>query len=85
MFDSAEIANFTAEEKTKYEQDMTTERDIQNYIDYAREQGEAKGRAEGKQEALMEIVKRMAGLQMEPSIIAAATGLSVDEVSLLLP
>ena len=88
LFDSAEIANFTAEEKTKYEQDMTTERDIQNYINYAREQGEekgrAEGRAEGKQEAFLEIVKRMADLQMKPSLIVAATGLSEEEVSQLL-
>ena len=39
LFESAEIAKFTAQEKTKYENDMTTERDIRNQIATAREQG----------------------------------------------
>ena len=46
LFDSAEITNFTPEEKAKYQQDMTTERDIRNYITYAREEGKAEGREE---------------------------------------
>ena len=58
LFDSAEITNFTPEEKAKYQQDMTTERDIRNYITYAREEGKeeglAKGRAEGKAEGKAE-------------------------------
>lgn len=39
LFDSAEIANFTPEEKEKYDLDMRTERDFQNQLDYAREKG----------------------------------------------
>ena len=37
LFESAEITNFAPEEKSKYEKDMTTERDIRNYISYARD------------------------------------------------
>ena len=43
LFDSAEIATFTPEEKAKYQQDMTTERDIRNQIAYAEEKGLEKG------------------------------------------
>ena len=39
LFDSAEIAKFTAQEKIKYEYDMTTERDIRNQIAYAYDKG----------------------------------------------
>ena len=46
LFDSAEIAKFTAEEKVKYEYDMTTERDIRNQIAYSREEGREEGREE---------------------------------------
>ena len=46
LFDSAEITNFTPEEKAKYQQDMTTERDIRNFITFAREEGMEKGREE---------------------------------------
>ena len=43
LFDSAEIATFTPQEKIKYEYDMTTERDIRNQIAYAEEKGMEKG------------------------------------------
>ena len=33
-------------EKAKYQQDMTTERDIRNFITFAREEGMEKGREE---------------------------------------
>ena len=52
LFDSAEIAKFTAEEKVKYEYDMTTERDIRNQIAYSREEGRVEGREEGLAEGL---------------------------------
>ena len=64
LFDSAEITNFTPEEKAKYQQDMTTERDIRNYITYAREEGKeeglAEGRAEGKAEGREETLRIVA-------------------------
>ena len=47
LFKTAEIANFTPEERIKYENDMTTERDIQNYISYAREKGLEEGMEKG--------------------------------------
>ena len=50
LFNSAEIAKFTPEEKIKYEFDMTTERDIRNQIAYGREEGRAEGLAEGRAE-----------------------------------
>ena len=46
LFSSAEIAKFAPEEKIKYENDMTTERDIRNQIAYSREEGRAEGKAE---------------------------------------
>jgi len=52
LFKTAEIAPFTPEERIKYENYMTTERDIQNYISYAREKGIEEGRAEGIMEGM---------------------------------
>ena len=43
LFESAEIATFTPQEKIKYEFDMTTERDIRNQIAFAEEKGIEKG------------------------------------------
>ena len=49
LFDSAELANFTADERAKYQLDMTTERDIINQIEYARKKGMEEGREEGRE------------------------------------
>jgi len=43
LFDSAEIAKFTPQERIKYEYDMTTERDIRNQIAYAHDKGVEEG------------------------------------------
>jgi len=47
LFDSAEIATFTPQEKIKYEYDMTTERDIRNQLAYEEEKGVEKGIEKG--------------------------------------
>ena len=52
LFESAEIATFTPQEKIKYEYDMTTERDIKNQIASAKEIGREEGREEGQQRIL---------------------------------
>lgn len=59
LFNSAEIAKFTPEEKIKYEYDMTTERDIRNQIAYGREEGRAEGRAKGRAEAIRLVTKAL--------------------------
>ena len=46
MFETAEIATFTPQEKIRLENDMRTERDLRNQIAYAREEGREKGREE---------------------------------------
>ena len=50
MFESAEIATFTPQEKIKLENDMRTERDLRNQIAYAEEKGREEGREEGRKE-----------------------------------
>ena len=47
LFEAARIAAFTREELDEYTNDMMTENDRRNAIDYARKQGRAEGRAEG--------------------------------------
>ena len=59
LFDSVEITKFTPEEKAKYQQDMTTERDIRNYITFAKEEGRAEGKAEGKIEGRSETLQQL--------------------------
>ena len=98
---------FDRDTKLIYEKDMITERDYQNIIDTAAEdgraegfaeglaEGEAKGRSEGKAEGLAEgeakgkaeervlIAKAFKDQGVPVSTIAAATGLSEEEVNAL--
>ena len=51
---------FTPDERAKYQLDMTTARDIQNQIIYARDEGLEKGLEKGREEGRKEGVRLMA-------------------------
>ncbi len=81
LFDSAEIATFTAEERTKYINDMTTQRDIINQIAYAKKEGRAEGLAEGLAAG---VAKGEAKVAAEKEAIARnlkARGMDIDEIA----
>lgn len=83
LFDSAEIATFTPEEKVKYQEDMTTERDIRNQIAFAEQKGVERGREEGREEgerrALVRTARKMVrDLGYTVAQAAEATGLAPD-------
>lgn len=52
LFDSADFSKFTAEEKIKYDKDMTTERDRANQLDYAKQLGLQLGMQQGMQQGM---------------------------------
>jgi predicted transposase/invertase (TIGR01784 family) len=54
LFETAEIAKFSPEEKEQYEDSLKTYRDLKNVIDTAFDEGENKGKIEGKIEGQME-------------------------------
>ena len=54
LFESAEIATFTPQEKIKLENDMRTERDLKNQMAYAEEKGREQGLEEGREEGRKE-------------------------------
>ena len=74
---------FTPKEKAKYEFDMTTERDIQNFIDYARQEGREEGREEAKALRDAEIVKAMLAKKYPVEDISEITGLTASEIEKL--
>ena len=57
LFSSADLHNFAQEDRIKYQNDMTTERDIQNQIDFARDKGREEERVKNQRfiEALKEL------------------------------
>ena len=87
LFKTAEIATFTPEERIKYENDMTTERDIQNYISYAREkgleEGMEKGMEKGREEGRVEAARNMLADEISIDLVAKYTGLSIEQVKQL--
>ena len=84
LFESAEIATFTPQEKIRLENDMRTERDIKNQIAYAkeegieqgrelgREEGRMEGRAEGREEERARFVEKLRKLGVSEDLIAQA-------------
>lgn len=83
LFDSAEIATFTADERNKYLNDMTTQRDIINQIAYAKKEGHAAGVAEGEVKEKVSIARNLKKRRMNPEEIAEITGLSPEAISAL--
>ena len=74
LFEAAKIAAYTKEERNQYENDMMTENDYRNTIDYARDEGRqeglAEGEAKGKAEGKAEVARKM-----------LAAGMSAEQVS----
>ena len=77
LFDSAEIATFTPQEKIKYEYDMTTERDIRNQLAYAEEKGVEKGMEMGVEKGTETTLQKVGELLRE-------RGMSETEIASLL-
>ncbi len=79
LFTSANLSNFTAEDKIKYHNDMTTERDIRNQIAFARD----KGLEEGITQRNEEIAKAMLAEGFDAATILKFTGLTAEQLSAL--
>ena len=85
LFSSANLSNFTTEDKIKYHNDMTTERDIRNQIAYAREKGIEEGMEKGTAQSKSEIARAMLAEGLDVAIIAKCTGLTAEEIVALKP
>jgi len=72
LFDTAEIAKFTAEERVAYEESLKYYRDIKNVVDTSRE--------EGKEERTIEIARELKKNGIPIDMIVKSTGLSKKEI-----
>jgi predicted transposase/invertase (TIGR01784 family) len=85
-FRTAEIAQFNQAEAKEYEASLKYYRDMQNVVDTAIEEAEAKGLEKGREEKRQreqEIARNLKKLGLPASDIAVATGLSADEIEQL--
>ena len=87
LFNSANLSNFAPEDKIKYQNDMTTERDIRNQIAYARdegrEEGMEKGMEKGAAQSRTEIARAMLERGIDVTTVQECTGLSPAQIAAL--
>ena len=83
LFEQAEIARFTPEERRGYEDSVKTYRDINNAIATAEKDARAEGRAEGMAEANLENARRMKAKGFSVDDIVEITGLPTEEIEKL--
>ena len=83
LFKSAEIANFTPEERRKYREDMMDEQSIIQTQRFHERKGREEGRAEGRAEGIAEVAREMLANHITPEIISKCTGLSAKEIAAL--
>jgi predicted transposase/invertase (TIGR01784 family) len=87
IFDIAQIARFSKEEREKYEANMMNQRDQYAIAKCARDEGVAIGREEGvaigREEGVEKTARNMLGKGVEPALVASYTNLSLEAVEAL--
>lgn len=79
LFKSAEISNFAPYELNEYINDMNTERDRNNQMEFAKRQGLLQGYADARKATARNLLK----MGLAPKDISEATELSVEEIEAL--
>ncbi len=72
LFEAAEIAKFTPDEKTKYEESLKYYRDLKNVVDTSFDEGKAEGK--------IEIARQMKSEKEPIEMIVLFTGLTREEI-----
>ena len=84
LFEAAEIARFTPEEKGLYEDSLKSYRDLKNVIDTAFDEGKMEGLMEGKMEGeakgKLEIALNLIKKGLSIELIGEVTGFSSQEI-----
>ena len=81
LFEAAEIARFTETEMKDYEESLKNLRDLGNVLDTAKEEG----LKEGEKRKSIEIARNLLGAGISDEVIAASTGLTLEEIRGLKP
>jgi len=92
LFEQAEIAHYNKQEFQQYKESLKQYRDLKNVIDTAKEEAKEEGRIEGQKEGVSlgeynkekQMIINMHGSGIELSMISRVTGLTIDNIKLLL-
>ena len=80
LFEQAEIARYTPEERLDYEDSLKVYRDLKNVLDTAELKGLRKGIAQGRAEGVASVARSMKAKGMDAATISELTGIDIDEV-----
>lgn len=80
LFEAAEIAKFTPEEKEAYEESLKYYRDLKNVVDTSKEEGMREGKIEGKAEGKIEVAIELKKNNVPIDVIMKSTGLSQEQI-----
>lgn len=84
LFEQAEIAKYTPEEREDYEESLKTYRDLKNVLDTAELKGLKKGIQQGREEGIAtgkaEVAKIMLAKGIDIKTISELTGLSAGDI-----
>ena len=78
LFEEAEIAKFTPQERREYETSKMAYRDIKNSVDTAKREGLAEGMEIGMNQKAQDIAKNMLAMGISAEQVAKATQLSLE-------
>lgn len=83
LFEAAEIAKFTPQEREAYEESLKYYRDLKNVVDTSHEEGVEEGIEKGIEKEKYAISKILKEKGMPYTEISEITGLSIDEIKKL--
>ena len=73
------------QELREYEDSLKAYRDIKNSIDTAKEEGREEGRVEGIDKEKLATAKRLLGMGLTQEQVAKGTGLSIEDIEIIIP
>ena len=65
-------------------ENMTTERDLRNQMDYAKQEGIQEGRAEGRAEGINQVIRQMIAKGMTVQQVADIVDMSAEEIEAII-
>lgn len=84
LFNLAEIASYSKEERVAYQESLKYKRDLKNSLDTYKEEGREEGRKEGRvigiQEKTIQVAKKAIKKGLDNAMIQELTDLSIEEI-----
>ena len=84
MFAVSELLNMDEITRSNVFENMTTERDLRNQMDYAKQEGIQEGRAEGRAEGINLVIRQMINKGMTVQQVADIVDMSVEEIEAII-